>query len=643
MSKQRLESPLPKMNIREQFRDYIVPFLQSRNITVVFQNNVHRTECPVCHSKNHTATILPNKYLLCMRCNRRIGDIVDIVRILENNSELTDDNCYDIIRNELNLDIMLPADIEKAFDFYEENGFDLVPIARNQKFPPIEKGWQSIEHKSKKEWQQWIKDDINFGIKTGKSSGIIVIDIDTKEVPKEINDAINNTVTMMELSRKGIHLFYKYDAEISNGRIDELQTDIFSDNASIKYVNLFPSKIDGIYRKLRIEPIIEIPKALKDLILSKLKKPTKTASETLDEFNPSNNPLNEIDETKLILSPIEEGNRTHALMHVGGILRKELNSHQTNTALNIINRLFCKPNLPQNEFNSICNSIEKYIAVDGMDLINKVLSYIRIVKEVTNRDVREALGETSTEGKQRIDKAINYLVKEGFLFKKSKLYILIEKPQLKTEWMQDGKLFDFKMPYFDDYATFREGDIIIIGGKTGTGKGHISMNMIKQFHSQSVVPAYYSSENGARFKQIALSLGLTEGDFVWDHFFNPESLWLNDNKVTIIDWLMPKDFANTDKLFGHFAEQMWKNKGLLIVFMQLRGNGDFFAKDLVDQFGSYVCKFFYDDETGKTSYFETTKIREVKPNMPRYPKIPLMYDSDSKELRIVNATPEHIQ
>ena len=47
--------------------------------------------------------------------------------------------------------------------------------------------------------------------------------------------------------------------------------------------------------------------------------------------------------------------------------------------------------------------------------------------------------------------------------------------QWREEFMEDGQKIKYKMPFFDDVATFRQGDLIIIGARTGAGKSHIAV------------------------------------------------------------------------------------------------------------------------------------------------------------------------
>ena len=60
----------------------------------------------------------------------------------------------------------------------------------------------------------------------------------------------------------------------------------------------------------------------------------------------------------------------------------------------------------------------------------------------------------------------------------------------------------------------------------------------------------------------------------------------------IIDWLCPDNFAEVDKIFRHFTEQLAKTGGILIVFMQLKeSDGSWFSNNLVKQFPALCTKY----------------------------------------------------
>lgn len=421
----------------------------------------------------------------------------------------------------------------KILELYQSLGFDLVPIVSNGKVP-IEMNWTNKEHKDINEWKRWLVDGLNIGLKCGKCSNVTVLDIDQKIIPQELAEILNKYPTLSQITSKGYHYIYHYTDKLPKTRIDDLKVDIETDGGQVV---ITPSIVDGVERQLLIEPIVDFPEELLNYLSPKVTiRNLQSFSEKLKE---------DLNTENFNLNIIEEGSRNTFLIHLGGILRKEMNINQTAYTLNIVNKHFCKPSLPLRELDNIVSSLDKYLCFDETELAVKILNYMKIVEEASSMDIREALGEKGSEGKQRIEKAIKYLVKEGFLFKKRRIYHLIRKATWETKLIDFGKIIDFKLPYLNRFAIIRDSDMIVIGAKTGYGKTHIGLNIIKQLVNQGKIPHYISLESGARFIDIALKLGLKEGDFKWAVHFSPQDIELEENAITIIDWLLPDDYAQS--------------------------------------------------------------------------------------------------
>jgi hypothetical protein len=380
-----------------------------------------------------------------------------------------------------------------------------------------------------------------------------------------------------------------------------------------------------------------MPQELLEFFKSKVTIPLKSFSEKLIEEIK----LDNIKPEELNIQPIEEGNRNNFIIRFGGILRKEMNLGQTATTLSLVNRFFCRPPLTPKELDNIVNSLDRYISFDETELALKILNYLKIVEESTSRDIQDALGEKSAESKQRIEKAIKYLVKEGFLYKKRRAYHLIKKAEWRETFLSESSTVDFKMPYLNDVAVFRNGDMIMIGGGPKVGKTHIALNIVKKLVEQGKKPYYISLESGNRFATISKELSLEEGQFKWCVHFSPENIEIEKNAITIIDWVLPTDYAETDKLFKHFAEQLVKQGGILIVFVQLKSDGRFFAENMISFFPSLVCRYLYDGDDGVHGGFHMDYVREPKLKLKKF-KVPCKYIHETKELEpLENTIDEH--
>jgi len=520
--------------------------------------------CPNCNKPIASLRPFIDFSLFCMSC-QKIGNLFDIVRILEEDKkEWNDDNIENYVKELLELDIITEKDIDNALSFYEKNGFDLVPIVKDGKIP-IEKDWVNKKHINKEEWMQWLDRGSNIGIKTGKCSNITVVDIDSQNIPEVLEKYVPKTLT--QKTKNGIHLFFKYTEDLKKSRISDLKIDL--ENLGGQVV-AHPSIVEGVGRTMSFKDIIEMPSEVKDFILSQTKN-WKSSLEKKENWDFKD--IN-ISPEEIIKIVGKGGGQHYILMHIGGILRKKYSINQTADILFLINSIFLDPPVEKKDFyNTIMRSLDKYTSYDDEEITKKTLEYLRMVGEATSRDLREALEIK----KERIDKALSYLLKEEYILKKGRMFCILKKVDWKETWMGECVEIDFKMPYFHDIAIFRNGDMIVIGGQNKTGKSHIALNIIKRLVKQDIKPYYVCLESGNRFASISQSLGLKEGDYKYAIESDPDNIELEKNSVTIIDWLMPKDYALTDKIFGHLSRQLVKSGGILIVFVQLKTDGSFFA------------------------------------------------------------------
>jgi len=612
------------MNNQDKILYYLIDYLKIKvkDFKINTRIKIKPFLCPFCKNSHLTANIIPNTNKLhCHKCHKTYGNLLNIVRLLEKDKkDFTDEEIICYIRDLLKLDIKTEKEIEEILNFYEKNNFNLVPVARNQKIP-IELDWTNQNHKDKNEWKRWLSEGLNIGVKCGKMSNITIIDIDQETIPKEIKSLL--TKTCYQKTLKGHQFIYKYCSELPTTRLESLKIDILNDK---KQSVVAPSIVENHSREITLDEIIEMPIKLKEFFKNQISIPLKSFSERLKEDI-------KIDSLgSLPIKPIGEGNRNNFLCHFGGILRKELNINQTSYVLHFVNKHFCNPPISMREVDTIIGSLNKYVIYDDQELALKILQYLKIVEEAGSRDIKEALGEVGAEAKQRIEKAIQYLVKEGFLIKKRRFYHIIKKADWKEIFPNLDNSINFKLPYFYDVGSFQWGDLILLGGNPKRGKTTISMNFVSEFVKQGIKPYYICLETGSRFLKIALQLGLKEGDFYWDFVVDPTKIELEKNAVTIIDWLLIVDKAMTDTIFRHFVEQLYKSNGFLIVFMQLKENNEYFAPNMVHQFTALSARYLYDkDDEGTFGKWIVDVIREP---VSKYKKgiIPCQYLWDEKRL-----------
>jgi len=612
---------------------HLLDYLKIKKIPYKKSGKIVMVECPFCHQDKMVANIIPNSYIInCFVCKKKY-DLIDIAQKLEKNFPEKEEEQYHFLKELLKVKVMTKTDennIKKILDFYVENGFDLVPIANNQKMP-IEKDWTNKSHKEKIEWQNWIANGLNVGVKTGVKSNVTIIDIDQKPIPQEIKNLMGNT--LIQESTNGFHLFYKYDKDFPKTRIDSLKIDIENDGGQVV---IYPSKIKDKARVIQIAPIIEIPKEFKKFLLSKITIPRKTHSEEVREAIETED--FKIDPTKFALKNNKlEGSCNTEFIKLGGILRKQLNNNQTGYVLNVLNKHMLENPMQQKAINAMIRELDKYNIFDEKELAHRVLEYLKDVEEASRNEIAMTIvGTNRGEDKKRVDKALKYLVKEEYIVKKGTRYAVMQKANWSEDLIEEGKPINFAMPYFHDIANFNWGDLILIGSRNKKGKTHISMNIVKQLVEQGIKPYYISLETGSRFKKIAIQLGLKEGDFYHDFQIDPTKIELPKNAVTIIDWLLIVDKSKTDLVFRHLVEQLYKTNGIIICFQQLKQDNGYFAPNMAMQFPALSARYIYDsDDVGEYGKFDVDVIRDPKLQIKHY-EIPCRYDWENKTLKKIS-------
>jgi len=627
---------------KQTILNYLLDYLKLKKIPLKKSGKIVMLECIFCKKQPLSANVIPNTSIVnCFSCHKKY-DLLDIASKMEVDFPENEEEQLQYLKKLLKIDVVTKKDeseIEKVLDFYVENGFDLVPVAKNGK-APIEKDWNNKTHKKKEEWLNWLHNGLNIGVKCGIKSNIIVIDIDQKEIPKEISNLISDTLT--QSTKKGSHLVYQYEEAFPKTRINDLKIDIETTGGQVV---LYPSTVENHKRSINLQPIAKMPEALKKFLLSKIDLPNlKTYSEKLKE---------DIQTEDFKLEMFEEGTRNSSLCRLGGIFRKELNILQTQFVLNVLNN-HNNNSLPPKEINAMMKKLEYYSKFDEEELALKVLQYLRDVEEANRTEISMAIANTNRgEEKKRVDKSLFYLVKEGYLLKRGKNYHIIKKVEWEDTLINIGKPIDFKCPYFDDIANFNWGDLVLIGSLTEKGKTHMAINIVQRLVKQGIVPYYIGLEAGSRYGKIALQLGLKEGDFKHPKniIADPTKVELEPNAITIIDWLMIVDKAKTDLVFSRLVEQLGKTKGFLFVFQQLKGiynqkgelvKQQWFAPNMATQFPSLAVKYEYtDNNEGIYGEFVIDKVRERKANTKKIYTIPCKYSWQTKLLKRIDELKEN--
>lgn len=651
---------------KEIIKSHLLDYLKLRKYNYQKRGKITMMECPICQ-KGLTANIIPNTSKIhCFLCKQKY-DLLDVALVVEKDFPEEEENQLQYLKKILKLKLITKKDnetIEEALDFYEKNNWALIALSKSSKVPIQGVSWKEKEYRNKNDWKNWLVNKSNIGVRTGEISGIIIVDIDVlttvekeelrsgkskdrQELMLKRQEKLNVIYKKMAINPKqhliqntlgGQHIFFQYDREIPKTfiDIDDIHIDIEADGG---YIVLFPSSVGNDYRKFDklIQPQ-RFPDNIKKIIF---KKSTKKTEKNIIPV-----------ENKVKLDLIQDGSRDVVLTQLGGIFRNHFTPAQTEQILHLLNNNCCSPSLDYRQIVKIAHSLKRYTKEDDNSLIQQVFDFLEVAKDGAFKgEIEMAVFNNKAKGEQKkkLEQALNYLIQDNKLIKAINKYQLVQKTNWKTKMISIVRPLEFKIPYLNDAANFHWGEMVLMGGESGTGKTRVVMNMVQRLVKQDIRPYLIETEPNKKFIEVGMCLGLKEGDFYYSDC-DPNDIDLEPNAVTIIDWLMPKDFSKVDKLFYRYNRLLTKSNGFLIVFMQLReGTWDFnnskwikepywFAKDLVTHYPNFVSRYLI-NHTNR----QDAELVIDKRNDPKYPyvrKIPFKYFRETEEVKRIDEIEE---
>lgn len=150
---------------------------------------------------------------------------------------------------------------------YLDRGWQLLPLINNDKRPSTKNGYKDASNR-REQIEEWYSrfPEANWGVATGKTSGIIIIDIDRKHGKDGLNElkqfAKEHSLPTLpktlwaKTPSDGLHLYYKYpDSGLPTKHLDAI--DLQSDGA---YCLLPPSALpNGVYAWGEESPVANLP------------------------------------------------------------------------------------------------------------------------------------------------------------------------------------------------------------------------------------------------------------------------------------------------------------------------------------------------------------------------------------------------
>lgn len=613
--------------IKNQYNQYLVPYL-NKLLDTEIKNDKKEFKCPICN-KEESALLYPNNktkfYCNSPECNFK-GDIFDLIKKTKN-PNFNDEDIADYLRHKFN--ITIKDDINDLLKLYEKNNFCLFPLEPASKNPQKGFMWTEKEYKEIKIWRDWVERGYGLGLRLGKVSNVIAIDIDSDETYEKIKELLGED-TLIQVTKRGRHWVFVYEEDFDsikhiNFRNKGYDMELRANNA---YIAIAPTSAEGELRKWNNKKIQKIPKDLKEFLLSLIDKDTKNVDEEIQDA------INNEDLGNGIQGM--DGRCNDTFVKMGGILRKKMNIENTKTALSVFNQALDNP-MPDKDIKNILHQLGKYQTYDKQELADEVLKRLEVIKEGTAFQIAGTLKKEQKD----IEDVLKYLEDENKIIAiKGRKYQVLERVEWTTDKSEMSVPIDFQMPYFHDYARFDWGNMIIIGASSGRGKTHLTGNIIKQLWEQKRQVHLINTEAGSKIGRITQRLGVPDNAYLVPKkpVKHPTDIELVDNSITIIDWLKVKDseYAKTDLTYEHFHNQLKLHNAFLIILAQLRkSNNEFFALDQTEHFGALVVKYLWGNngQDPNNTYFLSSKIRDSKTGK-QIITIPTYFDEQTKVLEL---------
>lgn len=236
---------------------------------------------------------------------------------------------------------------------------ELLRLKKNGKAPLVA---GSFNGEDKAEVKKWVAEGGNYGILTGKLSGIAVIDIDThngvsgadnlKEFCEKYDIELPDTKTVMTPSG-GLHLYYNLPEKYNDVQFiqnhKELEGVDFQTHG--RYIVGWGSAIDGVkYEVIDNSPIADLPEKWFDIFTDK----------TIQKKNKKRKRLWTANLLGDIIAGCDEGGRNNFLTQIiGKLFATGLEDEEIRVWSLYVNQISLNPPLPEEEVLRTYESVRK--------------------------------------------------------------------------------------------------------------------------------------------------------------------------------------------------------------------------------------------------------------------------------------------
>lgn len=232
-------------------------------------------------------------------------------------------------------------------------GLWTIPVRHKSKAAALPKGHPFFERRATdEEHAAWSYPGV--GIVTGRKAGVLVLDVDGPQGAEELKRRGHPPTWMVRTQSGGMHVYFKHpDCEL---------------RTRIRAVPDLDLKAGGGYV---VAPPSAGPKGMYEWIVSPEDAELADAPEWLVELDRRDR----FAKAGPVGEEIGEGKRNHTLASLAGTMRRRgMCEAEIFGALEITNRLRCKPPLSEDEVRGICASVARY-ETDGRPW------WVRVVKK----------------------------------------------------------------------------------------------------------------------------------------------------------------------------------------------------------------------------------------------------------------------
>lgn len=453
--------------------------------------------------------------------------------------------------------------------------FSVIPVGKDKKpfikWEPFQK--EKATEKQVKEW--WSKfPNANVGIITGQLSNIMVIDTDTSEATKKIQDLLPEgfETPIQKTPSGGMHFFFQYESGYLNRARIAKGTDLRTEGG---FIVVDPS-INGTGKKWQwLEGLSILEIASKELP-SNIKDYIKEYAIDLYRGPHIFDSHKESQESQQVTEYFIKGRRDDDLFHVANcIIKGGIKDDIAMQVLEIL-ALNCNPPFPLKEVKEKIESAIKRARRREINISEDLREWIEVTTghfRVT--DYHKESQVVTKEGKHAVIMAIKRLCDQGVVEKygtERGVYRKVEKECQEINFLDvEDKPVQISWPFeIERYVLTYPKNVIVIAGVQNAGKTAFLLNTALMNMDKFKIN-YFSSEMGAmelkiRLQKFEVSLKKWKEVNFKERSSNFVDV-IEPDHVNIIDFLeLSDEFYKIAAILKEFYEKL--KDGIAIIAIQ---------------------------------------------------------------------------